>query len=93
MTFLTGKTAPYAALAGSMVNVGEPRRPTPAAIHDGAIAVLAALWRTYCRRRDRRHLGALPEQILKDIGISQGENHAAVAGLRRRELDRTMVQC
>jgi uncharacterized protein YjiS (DUF1127 family) len=93
MTFLTGKTAPSAALAGPAIDAGEARRPIPAVVRDGAAAAFTALRRAHGRRRDRRHLGALPDHLLKDIGISRGEIDAAVAGLALREVDRALVRC
>ena len=93
MSCLTGKTAPSVALAGPAIDAGEARRPIPAVICDGVAAAFADLARAYHRRRDRRHLGALSDHLLKDISISRGEIDAAVAGLTRREIDRALVRC
>ena len=93
MTFLIGEAASSAGSADPAINVRASYRPTSSAIPGSVAAAFADLARAYRRRRDRRHLGALPDYLLKDIGISRGEIDAAVAGLARREVDRALVRC
>lgn len=50
-----------------------------------ASILLARLLRRWRHRRDRRHLEAMPDFMLKDIGISRSDiDHVAAHGETRR---------
>jgi uncharacterized protein YjiS (DUF1127 family) len=93
MTFLIAEAASSAGSADPAIDVRDSCRPTSSTIPGSIAAASADLALAYRRRRDHRHLGTLPDHLLKDIGISRGEIDAAVAGLTRREVNRVLERC